>query len=480
MNRRRRQLIAFVLGLVLVAAYMVDPRSGISMTVIVVPIIIFLTDAYARVGLAIMYMWFIVLIILNSFFSAQQITSGASDTANDLVGTILASAVISAGLVVAGLLLLVYTSSEWVLGLSSYLGVTRYQAMHVLVARLIGMQLPYVIVSDGEITVASRGNIMTSFGGPGILIIKPRNAAVLEWGGQITRILGPGIYTTKMFETVKTTIDLCPQKGTLSVEEIPTREGIPLRFNARFSYRIETISDQMQRNLVLDPPQEVGVIFKGILPGNPRYSQNTVGRAVYYAGGESWKAETEQAIKAALHDIVETTSLEQLFGEADDPLSGPPAKTLRELAKRAHLKSWARTAKWGVYVEFVDIIDVHVPEPVQQRVLSVWHAEAERDIIARKSEAEVGAYSVIEGARQVATASMLAEFTNAAQTAAQFIDHEVMPDYMELLQRIAEEMNRDRASAYRYLHAMEEMSRNPGANVIVSTGDSDLLIDAGK
>ncbi len=478
MNRKRRYLIAFVLGLVLIAVYAVDIRTGIAATLLIAPILILLTDHFVRAALFFIFIWFIVLITLSSVFGSQQVTTDAN-TPNDLLfTTLLASILISTCLVMGGFLILLYTSSEWVLGISSYLGVTRFQAIRVLLSRLLGTQLPYLIIGDGELAVASRGNIMTTFGGPGLLIIKPRNAAVLEWGGQITRILGPGVYTTRMFETVKPPIDLCPQKGKFSIEEIPTREGIPLRFNVRFSYRIETVAEQQQRHLAVDNPPGIDTMFTGTLPGDPHYSQNAVGRAVYSAGAEGWKSETEHAIRAALYDVIETTSLERIFGEVEDPLAGPTDETLRALADRACLLTWSRTAQWGVYIEFIDIVDVHVPEPIQQRVLSVWHAEAESDIIARKSQAEVAAYSAIEGARQAATASTLEEFTNAAQTAAGFMDTDVMPLYIALLQRIAEEMNRDRASAYRYFHTLEAMSRNPGANVIVNTGDSDLLIDA--
>ena len=138
------------------------------------------------------------------------------------------------------LLAFFYLSSEWVLGLSGFLGVTWMHAMMFLFSRVSGMQQSYIILADGKVSVASHGNIMSKFGGPGLIIVRPLNAAVLELSGDIKRIVGPGLYHTEMYEEVKEAIDLRPQEGETTVIEVPTREGVPLTLTVRYRYQIET------------------------------------------------------------------------------------------------------------------------------------------------------------------------------------------------------------------------------------------------
>lgn len=478
----KRNIIALVLFIIIIAiiigAYGRNLPLALAACIVLFVIAFVLADRLVRVS-------FIVLLFgVAAFFAIYAIVPvylNSSELLNFTISQgwqITISVILALVTVAIALLALFYIASEWILGLSGYMGVTGKLATKTLFTSITGTQYPYVIVSDGEPTIASRGSILTKFGGPGLVITKPQNAAVLEWGGRVTQIVGPGLFLTRMFETLKQPVDLRPQKGAFPIEEIRTREGIPLRFTVRFSYRIETLEDERERNRIPNPPQ-IEILYPGALPGAPRYSRNAVGRAIYHAGGEGWKKETEHAIKAALYDVIEAIGIEDIFGAVTGPLVDLPSDTLRALADEARLRSWARAAQWGVCVESVDIVDVHVPESIQQRVRSIWYAEAESDIIARRGQAETITYTAIESVRKEATAQMLQEFADAINNAPFFGDDETLRAYIALLQRIAEEMNRDRASAYRYFHALEAMSRNPDANVIVSTGDSDLLIDAG-
>ena len=74
---------------------------------------------------------------------------------------------------------------------------------------------------------------MQSMAGPGIIIIRPETAVVLEWMGEVSQIKGPGKAHNKMFERIKEVIDLRPQWGNTNEFTATTAEGETVTVQAR-------------------------------------------------------------------------------------------------------------------------------------------------------------------------------------------------------------------------------------------------------
>jgi len=475
---------------------------------------------------------------------------------------IVVSIIVSLLIIIIVLVLAFFISSEWILGLAGYLGITRWQAMKTLFSRVTGAQYPYVIVAEGKSAVVSKGNIMVPFGGPGLVIIRPFNAAVFEYGGVVKRIVGPGLYKTVLYENVSKTIDLRPQEGENTLIEVPTREGVSLTLTIRYRYQIETkdmederrrLSEKYKEKIVeckqqieklentkkylrrvteeyhrltakkggdiqgyaekleeyerrinklrqiieygtrrveicqskLEEWKEIEMkiapppLFPGELSGMSNYSRNAIGRAVYNAQPEGWHVATEHAVTAAIYDQVGKLGLHEIFGDPENPFSATPGM-LREIANGALFQVRMRTAQWGVCVTSIDVVSVVVPRSVQERISALWAAVSENDSFIRRTQGEVDRYRLFAGVQTTTTDRMLAIFNDAVQRAEENLPKEIMPVYISLLSRIAEEIGRDRISAYRYFQTLEAMSRNPNANIIVSTKDDPIIISASR
>ena len=80
--------------------------------------------------------------------------------------------------------------------------------------------------------------VLHAVGGPGFLSIGHDSAAVVEQGGIITRVLGPGGHRLNDFERVWCVVDLRPQRREITVQA-NTRDGIPVSCQAEIRFHID-------------------------------------------------------------------------------------------------------------------------------------------------------------------------------------------------------------------------------------------------
>lgn len=481
---KERNLIALVLVFIIVGAFIVDIALGLASFILLFPVALYLAGRITRVVLFVMSV-FAVAFLATYAITANLFTGDeALGSANAESGHIAVSILLAVAGVFVAFYVLLYVSSEWVLGLSEQLGVTRQEAIKTLVTRTTGMQYPYIVVADGEQQIVSRGNIMTTFGGPGVVVVRELSAAIMERvrsrDAQV-RIIGPGTTRTGMFEQVKGSVDLRKQEGESIITDATTQEGVPLTFTIRYYYQIETEAQRQERE---KPPQGVTpvtypAIYPGKLSGSDHHTQDAVGRAIYHAPSGEWKEATEHAIESIVSNIVDNYSLVQIFGDPRNPMIAQSG-ILQEMATKARTQAWSRTAEWGVSVTAIDIMHVQVPAVVQDRIGAMWQAEAESDSTRRKSQGEVAAYEAIEGVRTAVSTSLANSFQAAIYQASQTLPSSTMPAYLSLLSRIAEEVGKDRITAYRYFQTLEAMSRNPNTSVIINTGDNPIIVEPKK
>jgi regulator of protease activity HflC (stomatin/prohibitin superfamily) len=96
---------------------------------------------------------------------------------------------------------------------------------------------PLLIVQEGHIARGA-GSTFDRVGGPGLAVVYGDSAAVLEKGGRLTRVVGPGIHSLERFERFWEMIDLRSQRWPFTVSAM-TKEGIPVDCQVDVTFKID-------------------------------------------------------------------------------------------------------------------------------------------------------------------------------------------------------------------------------------------------
>jgi hypothetical protein len=98
---------------------------------------------------------------------------------------------------------------------------------------------PFVVASGGKIT-ASNDHVLMRIGGPGGILTYADSAVVLEQGGRLTRVIGPGNFAQLgPFEKVHDVVDVRPMRWEYQVAAL-SKEGIPVTVYADVTFQIDT------------------------------------------------------------------------------------------------------------------------------------------------------------------------------------------------------------------------------------------------
>ena len=291
------------------------------------------------------------------------------------------------------LLAVMYVSSEWLLAMRETFGVTRWQALRLLISMVLNVSYPYYLIEDGEMTLVKPKGVLDRLGGPGVAVVKPYNAVVFEQAGKVTRIEGPDMFMTKLFEFAKHIIDLRPQWESFTVEEVLTKDKVPLRIKCGLGYRIESREQTAERG---EDPREMveGRRFPGIISGEYPVYKRTIFKAAYGPAGD-WQFTTKGATITKLREVVSEFELQDIYRLDEQGqefiLAEIGRRTKAEVATIAHY--------WGVRVSTVNIDTIEVSEAVREQVWQMWGAEYAR----RRALIEA------EGKREVVVTEAVAE-----------------------------------------------------------------------
>ena len=270
------------------------------------------------------------------------------------------------------LLAVMYVSSEWLLAMRETYGVTRWQALRLLISLVLNVNYPYYVIEDGEMTLVRPKGVLDRFGGPGVAVVKPYNAVVFERAGKITRIEGPDMFMTKQFEFAKHIIDLRPQWESFPVEEVLTKDKVPLHIECGLGYRIESREQTAKRG---EDPREVieGRRFPGIISGEYPVYKRTIFKAAYGPAGD-WKITTKGATITKLREVVSEFELQDIYRLDEQGKEF----ILAEIGRRTQEEVAKITPYWGVHVGAVNIDTIEVSEAVREQVWKMWGAEYAR------------------------------------------------------------------------------------------------------
>jgi len=365
---------------------------------------------------------------------------------------------------------LIAISSEFVMALCP--GATPAEVRRQLWTLIMGINQPYQVIDKGQRIIAKSGGILNTIGGPGIVVIKPGNAVVFERGGTITKIEGPGTVKTDAFETIKEIIDLRPQWGLVEAEDVQTRDGIPLRLKAGVGYQIEPLANTHRRFRPGGGPIEA---INGTINGAHPVRRDSVFRAVYLSGTSGWQAASLGAAELALRDAIGRRTLSEIYGHFSEDMVATPA-VIPELEAEAlrDARTWA--LQWGVAINVIDIAVLEAPQEVRHQVLQRWEAATQRGLITARGEAEARVLDAIETVKLGVREQTLEQVEAAIKRGAEILTPQQLERYLELLARLTIQMGRDNATALRFMEALEQLSENPNARIVLVPPGTDLTL----
>jgi len=207
------------------------------------------------------------------------------------------------------------------------------------------------IVRDGRVVHSVPPSEDFQMPGPGILIIRSGNAAVLEKSGKITRILGPGFHLTETWEHLSAIVDLSLQSETWARNDVLTKDSIPLEIELTVQYRI-----------MVDQP---ALIKKA----EYKLDEDAIRRAVLTTSG--WQEETKIVAESVLCDTIATRYLDEIYDPSGKRFSSGSTPRV-PLQHKLRCQLGRQSQRWGVEIVRVDLNNITLPDEVGNRMIEAW------------------------------------------------------------------------------------------------------------
>ncbi len=288
--------------------------------------------------------------------------------------------------------------------LTSFTSLEAKEARRVLISILLNVNYPYMVIKDGEEKETKPQGILSRLGGPGLVIIHPNSAVVFERGDKLTKVELGGFVTTERFERPGKIIDLRPQSANQLVEDVLTKDGVPLKIELRIFYQIRRQGEQ-----ILSEPYPV--------------QKRDVFKAAYNVN--DWKAATEFLGYDILRDVVAELNLDEVYEV--DPRTGKPiarASIKKEVMDRLN----KMTLTWGTEITWVDIGKIEMPEEAREQLLEKWTSKAKAETLG-----------VIETAKARAESQMIAAVGEALKVAGASAPALVLLRFFEAMKKMSED-----------------------------------------
>jgi regulator of protease activity HflC (stomatin/prohibitin superfamily) len=361
-------------------------------------------------------------------------------------------------------------STKWVLGLAESHEIGWWQAFSFVATRAFGFARPYVLVSNGEMTTGSeRGlfdwqinpELLSKFGGPGVLVVGEGNVVVLERGGRLSRILGQGTYALQPGEWFKKPVDT---KGIhdlrggggdpVEVKQVVTKDGIPLDITIAGRCRLELKADTDKR-----PSSRFagGEASSPVIAPDTQYAiyWETIRKAVYDTGKGAWKTVFPRGAQGALRDVVSTYTFDQIFGP---PGAGQGAdsdkRVLKQIEDAVKEQVGERPSSMGIVFGGIGITDIVVPEDMDKALRERWAAPIKREVLIGEAQAEVDAQVVTTGGR-------IEKISRLEETRLDATDKWV--GILERLKEVLPEMSNERV-AYQFVSVIRDLLSRVGVD----------------
>lgn len=393
----------------------------------------------------------------------------------DLVGGV-AAGLLAALAVPFTLVALVRLSAQAVLGLHEWAGVTPADAFGYLWSIILGTNQPWVVVENGEVVGSKKKGILDTMGGPGLLIVRPGNAVVLQRTGKISQIVSPGLHRIRRHEKIRQIVRLGPLWNTEDVKNALTRDGVPLTIRLGVGYSIESKEDTDRR---AGPPANPRLI-----DGDYLVYEDTIRKAVFNVTPIGWEITAYAGCESQLRDIIGTYTLGQLFGlemverATDREIEFHESQRVMKRIEERVLKNLVpvAAANFGISIRVVDIQSVMVPEQVEEQMLEAWSAEWRQRTETAMRTAAAAAFAKMERIKLEARKVAFEQVFGAIRRGLELFDSSDprFNQYVETISKLAVEMSKDSTSAYRYAEAVEKLMEHPNAQVVIAPPETGV------
>ncbi|MGC8838072.1 MAG: SPFH domain-containing protein [Anaerolineae bacterium] len=493
--RRYALLLAWALAFVLVDAFLwfrVHWAAGLAFALVAPLALPFLLPRRAMRLLVVLYLVWAVAWLSGTYFQGLLAeNAGRLSAWNRVLAWLLGSyemqvvcaavAGLLLGLVVVGspLFLLAWVAAEGVLALNELLDVSRGEAIRLVLMALLNLGPPWLVIDEGKEIESKPKGLLTRLGGPGLVVVQEGNAAIFQKGGRITKVVGPGRDWIAFLERTRCVLDLRPQWENRLLENVRTRDHVPLTVKLGIGFRIEPKEETDSREGSHDPSSDpvLGQVYQ--------VYESTVRKAAFHPSGD-WRLTTVGMVENALRDVVATYDFDQLFRhEPGRPGGGgfdPNKRIIREIEDKVLRKVRPIAAEqFGVSITAVDVSEVRVPDAVQERLLEWWgvrwyrvteivRAEAEKEALQLKGQGQAAALEAVEEKRHQAVAATIKALERLVSGVA-WRDVALAQRLASVIERLIGRMVTEDVLTLRMLEALEKLSEGKGEVTVFLGGE---------
>jgi len=420
----------------------------------------------------------------SSAFGWLVSTFGASFRASLRLGLIVAVLGVLGFLVVSA-----WVSSDLIVTLSETSGMGRWQAVRCLLGLTLGMWPPWATVEDGKVTKVRPEELLQTPLGPGVVVIRPGNAVVFEWGGKVTRVEGPGVVKSNRHETIKKPVDLRPQWRSFRAPKVLTQDRIPLTFEMKVGYQVESTADT-DRVGVFSPTVSAAA---GEIGGDFAVYKESIYRSVFKLDPATPAEAVVASADEFLRDEVRTYNLDDLYDfSMADPLKTRGDAILQiEDGLKARLQR--EMHNWGLKLLGADISTMEMPEDMRERVVDWWatawraqslvaQATGERQAMAQRGLGQAEALAAVEGKKEEVRKRLtrqLMDIVRACLGAGVSLDATVAVRLVSVLEAVSMRMTCDSPTAIQYLEALEKLLQSEGDKTLIVGESPPMFIRSG-
>jgi regulator of protease activity HflC (stomatin/prohibitin superfamily) len=262
---------------------------------------------------------------------------------------------------------------------------------------------PWLMVEGGRLCTdfSDPDSLIAKMGGPGNLVIRKDTAVLLEQGGRLNRVEGPGSVRLRRFERIYDTIDLRPRRWQLPVAGM-SKEGIPVTCDTDIEFQIQDDGQQAtgDRPFPMDPT------------------------AVFIAATSKWireayRPEEDQvldwkglivisATEGTLRFILARYPLDRLIAP-DGAGAEHPRRAIKQELTEALNKAAANV---GAKILKVELGEIKVDDEVTQQWIETWRANWDRWGTEYLAEAEAFYVETVGATQSEVVARQISDMAN--------------------------------------------------------------------
>jgi len=309
---------------------------------------------------------------------------------------------------------------------------------------------PYVRVSEGEVKTDG-DHVLMRMGGPANVLTTTNSAVVLERGGRLTRVLGPGkLSPLEPFEKVRHAIDVRPMRWEYEVKAL-SKEGIPVTLAVDVNFQVDTGGQEPTDQTPYPVLEEA--IFKASISQWMRRPGGSEDDQYFDWARRVVIGETE----GTLRSIVARYPLDALVGLQSLPKSSAenPRKDIERELTEALRKS---ATNLGAQVNYVRLGAIKVDDRVTEQWIEAWRDEWRYWAMVQEKTGEATREQLREVARAQAQVDMITAMAGALQRS---ISRGARLPSRLLIMRLIEVFDRSTVGPYTYLpkQAIETLDR---------------------